>query len=202
MEELKKIIASNIINLRKENNLTQAEFATKLNYTDKAISKWERGESVPSIDILKKIADMFGVTVDFLLHEGSTKEKEQYILPQDNRSNKIIITLLGVSIVWIVVTIIYVYMKIFANVAEWRLFLWAVPLSCLVLQIFNFLWGKKLFSLYILSIFVWSLLTCLYLQFITYQIWLIFVIGVPIQIAIILWSNLKPINKQHKNSKK
>lgn len=199
MEELKKIIANNITELRKQNNLTQAEFANKLNYTDKAISKWERAESVPSIDILKKIADMFGVTVDYLLHEGNDKEKEKYILPQANRSNKITITLLGVSIVWILVTIIYVYMKIISNITEWRLFLWGIPLSCLVLQVFNMLWGKKTYTFYIMSLLVWSLITCLYLQFLSYNVWLIFIIGVPIQIAIILWSNLKPI--KHKKNK-
>lgn len=62
--ELKNIIAQNITDLRKKEKLTQAEFAERLNYTDKAISKWERGESIPSIDVLKQIADMFNVKVD------------------------------------------------------------------------------------------------------------------------------------------
>ena len=62
MNELKNIIASNITYLRKQKKLTQAELAQELNYSDKAVSKWERGESVPDIETLKNIAEMFEVT--------------------------------------------------------------------------------------------------------------------------------------------
>ena len=67
MEDLKKIIARNVMDLRRANDMTQLELAEKLNYTDKAVSKWERGESLPDISVLKAIADLFGVKVDYLL---------------------------------------------------------------------------------------------------------------------------------------
>ena len=67
MEDLKKIIARNIVDLRRANNMTQLELAEKLNYTDKAVSKWERGESLPDISVLKTIADLFGVKIDYLV---------------------------------------------------------------------------------------------------------------------------------------
>lgn len=190
--ELKNIIAKNITELRKDNKLTQAEFAQKLNYTDKAISKWERGESVPSIDILKQIADMFNVTVDYLLHDAPKKEKNEYILSNDNTSNKITITLLVVTMIWLIATVIYVYTRINLDVNNWTIFVWAVPCSCLVLLLFNSRWGKRVYTFYILTVLTWTSIACFYLQFLKYQIWLIFIVGIPIQIAIILWSNFKP----------
>ena len=77
MNELKVTIANNIANLRKLNGITQSDLAQKLNYSDKAVSKWERGESLPDICVLKQIADSFGVTVDYLLDEHAEKNKEK-----------------------------------------------------------------------------------------------------------------------------
>ena len=77
MEDIKSIIAENIVQLRRANGMTQIDLAEKLNYSDKAVSKWERGESVPDISVLKNIADLFGVTVDFLItadHDPSELE--------------------------------------------------------------------------------------------------------------------------------
>ena len=91
MEELKLIIAKNIAELRKKNGMTQAEFAEKLNYSDKAISKWERGESVPDIATLKQIAEMFGVTIDYLLEEDHTKaDALMDTLRRDRKRNNIV----------------------------------------------------------------------------------------------------------------
>ena len=75
MSDLKQIVANNIIKLRKEKKLTQAEFANKLNYSDKAVSKWERAESTPDIIVLKQISDLFGISVDYLLNEHTESEK-------------------------------------------------------------------------------------------------------------------------------
>jgi transcriptional regulator with XRE-family HTH domain len=109
MEDLKQVIAQNIIELRKSMQLTQAELAEKLNYTDKAVSKWERAESIPDIIILKQIADLFGVSVDYLL-EAEHKEEEfktPYSDKYKNR-NRFIITLLATMLVWLIATTVFV----------------------------------------------------------------------------------------------
>ena len=67
MEDLKAIFAENLSALRKKKGWTQLELAERLNYSDKAVSKWERGESLPDVTILKKISQLFEVTVDYLL---------------------------------------------------------------------------------------------------------------------------------------
>ena len=69
MQELKFIIAKNIQALRQEKGMTQVELAEKLNYSDKSVSKWERGESLPDITVLKGIADLFEVSLDYLTED-------------------------------------------------------------------------------------------------------------------------------------
>ena len=192
---MKQIIANNIIQLRKQNKLTQAELAQRLNYSDKAISKWERGESIPDIEILKQISDMFGVTVDYLLTENAEQYKDKFKVKGQNKSNQLTIALLGVSMVWLIATMIFVYANINLDLSLWMAFIWAVPISCIVLWVFNNMWGKRVFEIYINSLFCWSLLTAVYLQFLSYNIWLVFFIGIPIQIVAILWSRIQMSKK-------
>ena len=73
MDDLRRVLAENISELRKSNNLTQAEFAERLNYSDKAVSKWERGDSLPDVIVLKTIADMYGVGLDDMLREDGVR---------------------------------------------------------------------------------------------------------------------------------
>ena len=67
MENLNFMIGKNLQILRKKNSLTQAELAEKLNYSDKAISKWEKGESMPDIMLLPELCQILGITADALL---------------------------------------------------------------------------------------------------------------------------------------
>ena len=195
MDDLKNIIAGNIIELRKTANITQAELATKLNYTDKAVSKWERGESLPDISVLKDISDIFGVTVDYLLSDEHI-DKVEMKSRADKRRNKnhLIITLLSAALVWLIATALYVVFELIPNVDGmwWMAYVYAVPVTCIVLIVFNSLWGRRYTNFALISILVWSILVCLYLAFLTYNISLIFIIGIPAQIIVILWANLKP----------
>lgn len=191
MKDMKTIIAENIIQLRKQNKLTQAELAERLNYSDKAISKWERGESIPDVEVLKKVAEMFGVTVDYLLTENAQESIEKFKLPKQAKSNRIAIAALGVCIVWLLATIIFVYGKINMNESWWTVFVWSVPASAFVLLVFNYMWGRKAYEIYINTIFVWGMLVAIYLQLLKFNIWLIFLIGIPIQAVIFLWSKIK-----------
>ena len=195
MEELKNVIASNLMNLRKANKLTQLELAEKLNYSDKAISKWERGESLPDILLLKSLADMYGVSVDYFMQEHSNEEAKQYKPKKDHLNNKLIITLLSCLVVWVCATILYVNMKLIFDNYYWMIWLWAIPVSSIVLIIFSSIWGTRKLVLASITLFTWSLITCSYLQFLKYNLWTIFLIGIPLQLAIILWSKIKPKEK-------
>lgn len=192
MNDLKQTIASNISRLRKQKNLTQLEFAKALNYSDKAISKWERAESIPDIIILKQIADLFGVTVDYIINKHTDKEKILVIEEKKkSKINKISLTLLATCPIWIISTIVFTFVLMFTNIYLWQAFVVGIPFSLLIFLIFNSIWGNRRNNYFIVSCFVWSILLCFYLCFIKFNVWQLFILGIPAQIAIILWSTLK-----------
>lgn len=192
MNDLKQIIANNIINLRKEKKLTQIEFAKQLNYSDKAISKWERAESMPDVIVLKQIADLFGVSVDYLLNEHLPNEK-LIVIKNSNSSklNKVSLTLLCTSPIWIIATIIFSLISIFKGIYVWYVFYISVPLTLLLFLIFNSIWGNRRNNYVIVSCFIWSILACIYLCLIKFNLWQLFILGIPAQLTIVLWSMLK-----------
>ncbi len=189
MEDLKQIIAGNITELRKQMNLTQAELADKMGYTDKAISKWERGESIPDVLTLKTLADTFGVTLNYLTEADHPKGKAE--VPRRTKNNRLIISLLAAAAVWFISTVLFVYLKFYGASNVWLVFVGAVPVSMVVLLVFNSIWGKKVLNFVIISVLVWSSLAFAYLMMLPYNLFLIFVIGIPIQVLIILWSQIK-----------
>ena len=202
MNDLKRIIANNITNLRKSKNLTQLEFAKELNYSDKAISKWERAESIPDVVVLKQIADFFGVTIDYLLNEHLENEKLIVIENKIKSSslNKVSLSLLSACPIWIISTIVFSLVSIFKGVYVWYVFYISVPLTILMFLIFNSLWGNKRNNYIIVSFFVWSILACIYLCLIKFNLWQLFILGIPAQLAIILWSSLKFKIKKNKSA--
>lgn len=197
MEELKMIIAGNIGQLRREAGMTQLELAEMLNYSDKAVSKWERGESIPDVGTLKTIADHFSVSVDYLLrpdHPVETEYKREYTKRQ--RRNHRIISVMCCVLVWLVVSFIYTSINVaLPNESKlWTIFVYAVPATLIVLLVFNSVWGNRRLNFGIISLLVWSMLACVFitsLVFFEYNIWLVFVIGVPAQIIVSLWSGLR-----------
>ena len=199
MGDLKCIIAKNIVDLRKSMNLTQAELAEKLNYSDKAVSKWERAQSIPDVITLKEIADMFGVTVDYLLEDV---HKENGKIPQtilkQKRHNRLIVTLLSISLVFLIATLAFVFCGLYSAALHqhmWMIYIYAIPVACIVLLVFNSIWGKRRTNFLIISVLVWSTLMCVYLSFLSYNIWIIFAIGIPAQIIIFLWGKMQLSSK-------
>ncbi len=190
MDDYRKIIANNISELRKENKLTQSELAEKLHYSDKAISRWERGDTMPSIEVLCELCDLFKVELTYLVSTDTDKKKSAKV---NNAvlGNRITIALLAISFVWLLATCIYVYSSIQFSNHPWTIFLWAVPVTALVSDIFNIIWGKRIYSILTRSVLIWSLLTCFYIQFLSLNAWLVFILGVPMQVCVVLWCRLK-----------
>lgn len=201
MENIKQIIAKNLVELRKQNKLTQLELAERLNYSDKAVSRWERGDALPDIDVLCKICDMYGVTFDYLTHEGDRKEKSMYTRRQEN-GNKIVIALLAVITVWFMATFYYVYQNMLFGKNYWSVFVWAVPLSAVVGIVFSSLWGKRSLTLTLVSVLIWGALAAFYVQFLEDNLWMVFLLGAPLQVAVILWANLGKKRLRKEKTKK
>lgn len=194
MSDIKNIIADNLIKLRKKHNLTQGEMAEKLNYSDNAVSRWERGEVTPSVETLEQVSIVFNVPLTSLFEKGvvETVEKNE----KKQLYNKLAIVLIFTSLAWFGATVGYAYAQMIFNVNFWQIFIWAVPASCLILYPFNKVWGRYIWKFVILSVFVWTMLLGFYLQFLEYNIWLIFIIGVPLQAGLAIWAFIKPKEKK------
>lgn len=198
MSDLKSIIAANIIHFRKSMNWTQAELAQKLNYTDKAVSKWERAESTPDVVVLKDMADLFQVPVNFLFEDGHPKDRPHFanLIKQLKKRNRIIIALVSAAGIFFVATLLYVISGLFAVTIcqpSWMLYIYAIPLAIIVLLVFNSIWGKPKVNLIIISGLIWTILLAIYLSFQASNIGLVFIIGIPAQIIVVLLAPIKTI---------
>ena len=240
MEEIRRNIAANIQRLRVGSGMTQQELGEYLNYTDKAVSKWERGESVPDVGVLLKIANLFGVTLDHLVTdhkhddeqvldkaeeisdaefselrmvvgrygEGAVAPRTSEAVPQEDPSQtkfanlasvfgytpgKFSVALMSAASVWLAAVITYVVLSVFVPSFDkaWICFVFAVPASLIVLLIFNLIWGEMRYSFTLMSALLWTALGSVFVFFLDKgQNWILFLIGIPAQILLLLWSRL------------
>lgn len=183
MEELKPIIARNIAMLRQRAGLTQLELAEKLHYSDKAVSKWERGESIPDVGVLKQIADMFHVTVDSLLTSEQAVKTGRASAGETIRTRRLItaITLLGVAALAFLMFII---------LRTWLVSMYMLPVAAIVWLVFNTLWFDRRRNYLIISVLMWGSLLCMCVTFAAFGMpeWETLLLGVPGQIIIWLCS--------------
>ena len=197
MENVKEIIAKNLTELRKANRLTQGALAEKLNYSDKAVSKWERGESVPEIATLKAIADLFGVTLDHLVNEHSPEEKKEPLPDRKRRfQNRSIVTVMSAVLVWFLALLAFVVTDAVPAQVEfsWLAFVYAVPATLLLWLVLNSVWFNPRTNFLIISGLVWSGLATFHVTcwVFGWNFWKVYLLGIPVQVVIILWSRIKP----------
>ena len=207
MDDINKIIGKNLLALRKQKKLTQMELAEKLNYSDKSISKWETGESLPSIEVLFELSKFYNVTLDDLTNESTPKPETNVIKTKKEKlfPLHLVISLLAVCAVWVLATSLYVAFKISLNKNYYTFFIWAIPLSCVLLIIFNSIWGKVKYLFAILTVLIWTIVAAFFIQFFSYNLWPLFILGVPLQVLVIVSAALvapkKPKLKKDKNNK-
>lgn len=182
MSDLKNIVSKNILYLRTLNHMTQFELGKKLNYSDKAISKWERAEAIPDAYILKQMSELFHVSVDYILSDHSNQEKKIAVAQHNNH---LTITKISIVGVWTLALFVFIILWLFCCV-KWLIFVYAVPVSLIVLLVLNSIWGNRKNNFYIISALVWSIIATVYLSFLQYNWWLLFILGFPSQIIIYL----------------
>lgn len=180
--EFKMIVARNLVKFRKTNGLTQLELAEKLNYSDKAISKWERGESLPDVYMLQIIADMFGITLNDLVSEHTLVSKPK------GKFNKAVVLSLSVGLTWLVAVVLCVILTIFDVKGAWLTFIYGLPVSMIIGIVFSKLWEYRplLFACVSGLYYTVPLTVCCQLHW-TNNVGLLFVIAAPLQILTILW---------------
>lgn len=188
MKALSEIVAENLIALRKKAGLTQQDLADQLAYSDKTVSKWELGKAIPSVDVLKELADFYGVTVDYLISENNTADKVDPKINKKVEGNRIIVLFLVATIVYLIATVVFVWTIMMKNMKPlWQIFVWATSLTTLISAeiVRRRMRDKKISWLVLASVFVWTLIAAFYLQFLEQNVWYIFIVGVPIQILLV-----------------
>lgn len=183
MKGLRKIIPNNIITLRKQMGLTQMGLAKKINYSDKAVSRWEKGEVLPDIETLESLANVFNVPLSYLLKAHNENDIKEDVVPK----NEVAFQLLLVLALWTVCTIIIALGELYFNVFYWQCLVWTVPASLLMLSILNRRRKNSISFFIINTLLCWSFLAAVYFQFLNLNFWLVFIIGIPVQAAILVW---------------
>lgn len=188
MNQIETNISKNIKELRVASGMKQSELGEKIAYSDKTISKWENGSSVPDIVALGAVADLFGITVDDLIRENAAdklinREKK----PSSNQSNDIVMLCLSVLSVFTIAVTVYVAFFIIKKVVFWQVFVWAIPVSAYLCAKYNKAHGNiKWVNTVLFSLICWGLIVAAYLQILSYNLWPIFFIGAPIEAMIIV----------------
>lgn len=212
-DELKLKIGSNITYYRKALGMTQAELAQKLNYSDKAVSKWERGESIPDVLTLTDIAGQFSITINELVYGPQAEKNEpspvsaaptteipaepappvsKKITDRIRHNRKVIQGLVSI-LVWIVVLAFYVLLDSFNLPYLWLLFLVGIPAHAITLLSLRSAWQMYSWNMILISIIMWGSLACLHTVIYLISginIWRLLLMGVLGQIAIVLWFKL------------
>ncbi len=199
MDDIKNIVAKNITELRLLNNMTQLELAQKLNYSDKTVSKWERGESTPDISVLVEIAELFGVSLDYLVKAENIDETINEHKQKQTKYNRKVISYISESVAWIIAIFAFIITSLITNEAsfQWLYFVYAMPIVLIIKLIFNSIWFNPRRNYFIISALIWSILAAIHFTFLYFKInvALIYLLGVAGQIVIILWSFLKKPKK-------
>ena len=214
-EKLKLQIGANIAAYRKNAGLTQVGLAEKLNYSDKAVSKWERGDSIPDVLTLMALAEQFEITVNDLLVDpnalpSDSDSKLEKAMTQvsekalKRKANKSVILALSTTLVWFVALLVFVVMSSFEllDPYSWLIFFYAIPANAIVLLSLRSAWHDFRWNQMLISLIVWgsllSIFMVIYVAY-NYNFWKIFLLGIPGQIAIFLWFRMfRPM----KNTKK
>ena len=199
MEDLKDIVAKNLVELRARAGFTQLELAEKINYTDKAVSKWERGEALPDIRVLVRIAEIYNITVDDIVSQHTVKK----IRPKMHIGKKrLLITMLSVGLVWFIATLVFMGLFFFDVEHPYLVFV-CTPFVCSIpLIVFSAKWGNWITDTLACSLLVWSLAAIFHVFVIKLtsfnKIYFIYIVAGVFELLIIWWFMLRRVLKRKK----
>ena len=178
---LRKTVAKNIAQYRKAHHDTQLDLATKLNYSDKSVSKWERGESLPDVYILSQIAELYDVSVSALIGEIQP--------PKESKPHyHMFILLLSLALTMAVATLLFsMFMICKVDYPAWMFFVYALPVCSIICIVFTSLWWGILWQGVSVSALIWTLGLSLYLSFELENVSLIFLVCAALQVLTVLW---------------
>lgn len=198
--ELRQIVGQNIFYLRTVNHLTQYELGERLNYSDKAISKWERGDGLPDVYVLRKLSEIFGVSTDYILTEHSEQDKKVDTKPI--RHTHRIIANIAIIATWTIALFVFIVLALTSKNYVWQIFIYTIPIVSIVSTVFCFLWEKGRGAFFYISGIIVGILLTVYFGVGDYSNWVIFLLLLPAEVILFLCLRIKiTIRFSHKEKK-
>lgn len=185
-----ELLAKNLVYYRKASGLTQLELAEKFNYSDKSVSKWERGEGFPDVFVLKSLADFYGITVD----DFYATEHKKVITTNHSLRKQIYIKLLSIGVGWLVTLLAFFLLNTLldknAPFQTWLVFIYGVVITGIILLVWDFIYHHRFLRMIDTSIIIWSTAMTIYFTLLIINVAnlpLIFIVAVPLEILEIIW---------------
>ena len=195
-----ELLAKNLVYYRKASGLTQLELAEKFNYSDKSISKWERGEGFPDVFVLKSLADFYGVNVDDFYSE----EHKKIAVKHSQKRKQIFIRLLSIGIGILVTFLTFFLLDTLlpndVTFKPWLVFIYGLLVVSIVWLVWEFIYHKRFVRMLATSAVIWTAALSIYLTFFVMMeknLYLIFIVAIPLQILEVLWFLFR--NKKNKS---
>ena len=204
MSDLKEVIAANLTRLRQQAGLTQLQLADMLNYSDKAVSKWERGESIPDLRVLVQLAEIYHITVDDIVKE----QPEKAVKPKLNLVKKrLLISLLSMGLVWVIATGVFMILYYISSIRDYAYLTFVVApfVSFVVAVVFACLWGNRLTATLASSAVIWSIVLIVGVFLSQFAkdvpIWPFIIVAAGVQALVIGWFILRKLYKPNRRNK-
>lgn len=200
MDLLKINFAKKLLALRTGAGMTQSELGEKLNYSDKTVSKWERGEAIPDAAVLKNISRIFSVSIDFLLDDETPVDEADLVAKKDGTLPQLSlypsITRVILAGIWTAAALLFVLLWIIVDVVLWQIFIYALPITALAMLIFNSIWNEGRGNFWIVSFQVISLLVAAYVGVLPLKnSWQLFLLVLPAELLVYLAFRIKKRRK-------
>ena len=203
MEDLKDVIAKNLVQLRTHAKLTQLQLAEMLNYSDKAVSKWERGEAIPDVRVLIQLAQIYNITVDDIVR---SEHANGHIRPKMNVGKKrLLISLLSIGLVWFVATGIFMILFFVDNTAScaYLVYLVAPLVSAIIGLIYSARWGNNLSNAIACTLIIFTAAVMVHLFVLEFapkfdKIYFLYIVAGVFEVLVVLWFTLRYLSKRRK----
>jgi transcriptional regulator with XRE-family HTH domain len=188
-----ELLAKNLAYYRKASGLTQLELADKFNYSDKSVSKWERGEGFPDIFVLKSLADFYGITVD----DFYQNEHKAVKVSQNKKRKQTYLKLLSIGINWLVTVLAFFLLNTLlsrfapdAPFESWLTFIYGTLTTGIILLVWEFIYHNRFLRMIAASIIIWTAALSIFLTFLVVMnlpLPLLFIVAIPLEVLEIIW---------------
>lgn len=155
-----KLVGQRIAHFRKQMSLTQFELAEKLDYSDKTISKWELGQSLPNIFILNELAKFFGISLDILI--GNEPIPKNGAKKKNRFKYSIIYSLLVFAVFIIAFAVLHIAFPNLEVIRPWYLILWGVAASSIPMFVYSIVYHQEIPAYISSTTFIWMVITSIY----------------------------------------